>query len=46
MEEDLEYLLYKKLCSGCPNQKQCHEECEHCESYLEILEQGEENERA
>lgn len=42
MEEDLEYLLYTKLCNGCPNQKRCHDECTQCEEYLEILEeQGE-----
>ena len=33
MEEDLEYQVYKRLCSQCPNAKKCHEECETCEEY-------------
>lgn len=37
MNEDLEYQLYKRLCSHCPNAKQCHEECETCETFDEEL---------
>lgn len=31
--KDIEYIVYQKLCSNCPNAKQCHEECETCEEY-------------
>lgn len=37
MSDDVEYELYKCLCRHCPNQKQCHEECEHCGEYEERI---------
>ena len=37
-EEDLEQLLYQRLCRGCLNEKQCHDTCEYCEEYLGELE--------
>lgn len=36
--KDIEEELYARLCKYCPNQKMCHEECEHCEEYNEVLE--------
>ena len=42
MNEDLEYQVYKRLCSHCPNQKRCHDECETCEQYDQEL-KGEQN---
>ena len=47
MEEDIEYKLYKMMCSDCPNAKKCHEECDTCEEYDEELEslKGEQNGR-
>jgi len=29
--------VYEKLCSGCPNEVKCHEECETCEDFDELL---------
>lgn len=43
-EKDLEYQLYKAMCSSCPNARKCHEECEPCDEFqdeLERLEKGE-----
>ena len=36
MDEDQ---IYELLCSNCPRAKQCHEDCEHCDEYLEKLEE-------
>lgn len=36
--EDTKFKIYQKLCCGCPNEKRCHEECEHCDEYYEELE--------
>lgn len=33
----IEEILYEKLCRGCPKEKQCHDNCEHCNKYLEQL---------
>ena len=41
MEEDLEFLIYQRICKGCPNERMCHEECEQCEKYYEMLEEAE-----
>jgi len=35
---DIEYLIYEKMCSCCPNAKQCHENCESCEEYDKAVE--------
>ena len=37
MEEDIEYKLYKMMCSDCPNARYCHEACENCDEYEEEL---------
>lgn len=34
-EEDIEMIIYQKLCKYCPNQKLCHDECETCVEYDE-----------
>ena len=34
--------LYDEMCSNCTNAKRCHEECTHCEEFLNRLEGGEE----
>lgn len=26
--------VYERLCKGCPNEKRCHDECDHCADYL------------
>ncbi len=33
--------LYAEMCADCPNSKRCHEDCTHCEDYLNRLEGGE-----
>lgn len=51
MKNDLEELLYDKLCHNCPRAKKCHDECEHCDDFweqlgiLEDLERENDNER-
>lgn len=36
--KDYEYIVYKQMCCGCCHEKQCHDECEYCDDYLERLE--------
>ena len=45
MEEDIEMMVYRLMCSDCPNARRCHEECENCEEYEEEVErlQGEQH---
>jgi len=26
--------VYERMCKGCPNEKRCHDECDHCADYL------------
>ena len=39
--EEAEEVIYNKLCRGCPKEKRCHDDCEHCEEYLEEVERYE-----
>lgn len=32
-EQDIEYLVYQRMCKYCKNARQCHDECETCEEY-------------
>lgn len=32
-EKDIEYMVYQRMCSHCPNAVYCNEECETCEEY-------------
>ena len=34
----IEEKIYAMLCRGCPNEKRCHDECDHCDDYYEVLE--------
>ena len=35
--------LYERLCMGCKREKRCHDNCEHCEEYEELLEEDEDD---
>ena len=35
--ERIEMEIYHRMCGSCQNAKHCHEECETCEEYDEIL---------
>ena len=37
MLEDLEYQIYQRMCSHCPNQKRCHDDCDYCDEFLETM---------
>lgn len=38
MNEKIEFEVYKKMCSSCPNAKKCHEECEYCDEFVDEYE--------
>lgn len=35
--------LYKEKCVGCPHEKECNEDCDYCDDYLEELDMMEED---
>jgi hypothetical protein len=35
--EDTYLKTYESMCCGCPFEKRCHEECKHCDSFLEAI---------
>jgi len=43
MDSLFEDLLYEQLCRGCMNEKKRHDDCEHCDTYLERLEEEDDN---
>lgn len=36
--EELKESVYHELCNGCFREKECHDKCEHCETYYKALE--------
>lgn len=32
---NIEERMYDKLCRGCPKEKECHDNCEHCDNFYE-----------
>ena len=36
-KNEIEMKIYSRMCGSCPNAKMCHEECETCEEYDEVL---------
>ena len=36
---DAEFTIYNYYCRGCERERYCHEECTHCDDYLELLEE-------
>lgn len=42
--EQIENILYQRMCNGCPKEKECHDNCEHCDNYLNELEKENNNE--
>lgn len=40
---EFEYQLYQAMCRGCHKEKQCHDDAEQCDDFLEALERGEQN---
>ena len=37
-EMEIEHKVYKKMCLDCMYAKKCHEECETCEEFDEMVE--------
>lgn len=35
--DNIEMEIYRRLCKNCPRAKWCHDECEVCDEYAEIL---------
>ena len=37
MLDDLEFLLYQRMCHQCPNARKCHDDCDYCDEFLQSL---------
>ena len=33
--EEIEQKISKKMCVSCPHEKECHDNCEHCDEYYD-----------
>lgn len=33
--EQIEEMVYHRMCSGCLKEKECHDNCEQCDDYLD-----------
>ena len=43
---DIEYFVYRRMCSLCPNAVRCHDDCETCEEFDNEVSKYSSNEKA